>query len=72
MMHDQHAMAEMAGGLGEFQADAIHTASGHGIDASAVVAAELAAEGHWVPADGHPAPAVVPAGLAALEAETAE
>ena len=72
MMHDQHAMAEMAGGVGEFQVDAAQAAEAHGVDAGAVVAAELAAEGHWVPDDGHAAPEAVPAGLTALEAETEE
>jgi len=72
MTHDQHAMAEMAGGLGEAQTDAVLTAAAHGVDAEAVVAAEMAAEGHWVPTDTHPGPDAVAPGLAALEAETEE
>lgn len=72
MTHDQHSMAEMAGGIEESQADAVQTAAAHGVDAEAVVAAELAAEGNWTPADVAAAPDAVPAGLAALEAETEE
>jgi hypothetical protein len=72
MTHDQHAMAEMAGGVEESQADAMQEAAAHGIDAGAVVAAELAAEGHWTPAPDQPAADAVPPGLAALEAETEE
>jgi hypothetical protein len=72
MTHDQHSMAEMAGGIEEAQTDAVQTAAAHGVDAEAVVAAELAAEGNWTPADAHLDPTVVPSGLAALEAETEE
>jgi hypothetical protein len=48
------------------------TAASRGVDAQAAVAAEMAAEGHWVPAADHPTTAAVPSGLAALEAETQE
>ena len=50
----------------------MQAASAHGVDAGAVVAAEMAAEGHWQPADAGTLPEVVPPGLAALEAETEE
>ena len=70
MTHDQHSMAEMAGGIGEAETDAVQAASAHGVDAATVVAAEMAAEGHWEPADAGSGPEVVPPGLAALEAET--
>lgn len=72
MTHDQHAMAEMAGGIEESQVDAVQSAAAHGVDVAGVVAAEMAAEGHWTPSDEPAAPAAVPAGLAALEAETEE
>jgi hypothetical protein len=72
MTHDQHSMAEMAGGIEESQVDAVQSAAAHGVDVNAVVAAEMAAEGHWTPAADHPATQAVPAGLAALEAETEE
>lgn len=72
MRHDQHAMAEMAGGLGESQADVVQAAAAHGVDVGAVVAAEMAAEGHWTPTEDHASTEPVPAGLAALEAETEE
>jgi hypothetical protein len=72
MTHDQHSMAEMAGGIGESETDAVMEAAAHGVDAGTVVAAEMAAEGHWTPAEGAKAPDEVPAGLAALEAETEE
>jgi hypothetical protein len=70
MTHDQHAMAEMAGGIEESQGDAFRAAAAHGVDAGAVVAAELAAESSWAPAPDHAVADAVPAGLAALEAET--
>lgn len=72
MTQDQHGMAEMAGGIEASQTDAVQTAAAHGVDAKAVVAAELAAEGNWTPSDAHIDPDVVPAGLAALAAETEE
>ena len=72
MTHDQHSMAEMAGGIGEAETDAVQSASAHGVDAGAVVAAEMAAEGHWQPGRRGSPPEVVPPGLAALEAETEE
>lgn len=66
MLHTEHlmdqppAMAEMVGGLLTDEAST-----------DGVVAAEMAAEGHWEPADHHPMadPSLV---LAALEAETEE
>jgi hypothetical protein len=72
MTHDQHAMAEMAGGIEEAQVDAVQEAAAHGVDVGAVVAAELAAEADWTPAPDHPAAEAVEPGLAALEAETEE
>ena len=72
MTHDQHSMAEMAGGIGESETDAVMAATAHGVDADAVVAAEMSGEGHWTPTDAQTAPDAVPAGLAALEAETEE
>lgn len=70
MRHDQHAMAEMAGGLGESQGDVVQAAAVHGVDVGAVVATEMAAEGHWTPTEDQAGVQAVPAGLAALEAET--
>ncbi len=70
MTHDQHSMAEMAGGIGEAETDAVQAAAAHGVDTDAVVAAEMAAEGHWAPTEAAKGPEAVAPGLAALEAET--
>lgn len=72
MTHDQHSMAEMAGGVEESQVDAVQAAAAAGVHVESVVAAEMAAEGQWTPADTHAAAPAVPPGLAALEAETEE
>jgi hypothetical protein len=66
------AMAEMTGGLLESETDAVHAMTAAGHDPSMAVAAELAAEGQSVPADRPVRVDAVPAGLAALEAETEE
>ena len=70
MMAHPPAMAEMAGGLLDADGRADMTPLADGTDAHLAVAAELAAEGHSVPAATHPAPTTVQPGLAALEAET--
>jgi len=65
-----HGMAEMAGGVLEAQHDAVLDASAEGLDASGVVAAEMAGEGRWTPSDTSAGVSAVAQGLAALEAET--